>query len=77
MTYNYTDETISLVREYVRAVRRCEQTGTAWHDEKRQLAHDDLMENIARLNRGVNTADTQDRSEVTDWAMKSIRWFGL
>jgi|GEM_PF-6824709 hypothetical protein len=52
--WNLSDEIIETARIYVAAVKRCEATGKGWHDEKRQLAHDDLMYALKRRNPELN-----------------------
>lgn len=74
--WNLSDEIIEAARVYVAAVKRCEQTGKGWHDEKRQLAHDDLMYALKRRNPEINPNDFETRQEANELAFQIVRWHG-
>lgn len=73
---NWSDEIIEAARVYVAAVERCEATGKSWHDEKRQLAHDELMYALVRTNPAVDPNDFDDRQQVNELAFRIVRWHG-
>lgn len=74
---NYDNpKVLDAARRYVQAVERTEETGAARHDEKRQLAHDDLMYALSELNPGMNPNDFDDRQDAAALAYKIVRWLG-
>lgn len=74
---NYDNPTVlDAARRYVQAVERTEETGKQRHDEKRQLAHDDLMLALLELNPGMNPNDFDDRQNAAELAYKIVRWLG-
>ncbi|OQZ00393.1 MAG: hypothetical protein B6D41_00115 [Chloroflexi bacterium UTCFX4] len=75
MNYD-SPEVIDAARRYVAAIERTEETGKARHDEKRQLAHDDLMHALLQLNPEMNPNDFDDRQAAAELAYKIVRWYG-
>lgn len=74
--WDLNDEIIEAARVYVAAVERCEATGKGWHDEKRQLAHDELMYALMRKNPEINPNDYDTRQQTNELAFKIVRWHG-
>jgi hypothetical protein len=70
------DEIIEAARVYVSAVERCKVTGKGWHDEKRQLAHDELMYALMRKNPEINPNDFDARQKANELAFRIVRWHG-
>lgn len=74
---NYeSDAVIDAARRYVQSIERTEATGMERHDEKRQLAHDDLMHALLALNPDLNPTDFDDRQAAAALAYKIVRWYG-
>jgi hypothetical protein len=74
--WNLSEEIIQAARAYVATVKRCEATGKGWHDEKRQLAHDELMYALKRRNPEINPNDFDDRAQANELAFQIVRWHG-
>ena len=71
-----TEQVIEAARRSVQSIERIEETGLERHDEKRQLAHNDLMHALLELNPDLNPNDFDDRQAATELAYKIVRWYG-
>lgn len=74
--WNLNDEIIKAARVYVAAVERSKAAGKGWHDEERQLAHDELMYALLRSNPEVSPNDYDARQQAKELAFRIVRWHG-